>query len=71
VADELKAAINAEAGNEVAAIKRGRTIEKRNVAMTRVAELMGMASLIAHTKTATIVHEGQKRPGLSWNGQTE
>ena len=73
VIGELKAAIDAQANNNTAFIKEGRSIEKRNVAMTRVAEIMGMSSLIAHSKTASIVHEGVKKTGviMEWvNGMT-
>ncbi len=74
LADDYLTAVNNVKSAFLSSIKAGRSFEKRNVAMSRTAELLGLSGIIANSETATIIHEGVKKTGviMDWvNGTSE
>ena len=68
--EEINTAVHLENANSFAVIKQGRSLEKRNVAMTRVSELIGTQGLIAHSKLSSISQGGKVKNGVitEWAG---
>ncbi|MCR5402322.1 MAG: hypothetical protein K6E91_00670 [Butyrivibrio sp.] len=62
---EFSDARHSENSNRIAAIKPGRTLEKRNVAMTRTANLLGAVDILANSRTMQIEKDGDIISGVA------